>query len=303
MSALSRRARPAPAGRVAYVNGRYLPHADATVHVEDRGLQFADSIYEVCAVLDGRLMDEAGHLDRLERSVGALAIHMPMSRGALRIVMREMVRRNRVSDGLLYLQVTRGAHKRDHPMPATHRSTLIMTARPFKKAAVEKRRSEGIGVVTLPDMRWQRCDIKTTGLLANVMAKTDARKSGAFEAWLVDRDGYVTEGASTNVWIVTGEGVLVTRNLSPQILAGVTRLGVLNALAAEGFNAVEERAFTVKEAYAAREAFVTSASGGVLPVVSIDGREIGEGVPGAATRRIHELYTQFAEAAAKRARD
>jgi D-alanine transaminase len=303
MSAPSQRARPPPAGRVAFVNGRYLPHALATVHVEDRGLQFADSIYEVCAVLDGRLMDEAGHLDRMERSVGALSIHMPMARGALRIVMREMIRRNRLKDGLLYLQVTRGAYKRDHPMPANHRSTLIMTARPIKTAAVEKRRGDGIAVVTSPDMRWQRCDIKTTGLLANVMAKTDARKAGAFEAWLVDGDGYVTEGASTNAWIVTDEGVLVTRNLSPSILAGVTRLGVLSALARGGFNAIEERAFTVAEAYAAREAFVTSASGGVLPVISIDGCRIGEGTPGAATRRIHGLYTQFADAAALTAWD
>jgi D-alanine transaminase len=303
MSAPSQHHRPIPAGRVAYVNGRYLPHRAASVHVEDRGLQFADSIYEVCAVLDGRLMDEAGHLDRMERSVGALAIHMPMARGPLRIVMREMIRRNRLMDGLLYLQVTRGAHKRDHPMPAVHRSTLIMTARPVNKAAIEKRRADGIAAVTSADMRWQRCDIKTTGLLANVMAKTEARKAGGFEAWLVDRDGYVTEGASTNAWIVTDEGVLVTRNLSPNILAGVTRLGVLNALAAEGFNAIEERAFTVEEVYAAREAFVTSASGGVLPVISIDGRRIGEGSPGAATRRIHGLYTRFADAAARTAWD
>jgi D-alanine transaminase len=228
---------------------------------------------------------------------------MPMARGALRIVMREMIRRNRLKDGLLYLQVTRGAYKRDHPMPANHQSTLIMTARPIKTAAVEKRRADGIAVVTSPDMRWQRCDIKTTGLLANVMAKTGARKAGAFEAWLVDREGYVTEGASTNAWIVTEEGVLVTRNLSPNILAGVTRLGVLSALSVEGFNAIEERAFTVAEAYAAREAFVTSASGGVLPVISIDGRRVGEGTPGAATRRIHGLYTQFADAAAETAWD
>jgi D-alanine transaminase len=293
--------RPAPAGRIAYVNGRYVAHADAAVHVEDRGLQFADSIYEVCAVLDGRLMDEEGHLDRLERSLGALEIAMPMGRGPLRLVMRETIRRNRLKNAMLYLQVTRGAHKRDHPMPAVHTSTLIMTVRPVSIGAVEKRRADGIAVVTCEDMRWGRCDIKTTGLLANVMAKTQARKNGAFEAWLVDRDGFVTEGASTNAWIVTGEGVLVTRNLSQNILAGVTRLGVLNALAREGFNAVEERAFSVAEAYAAREAFVTSASGGVLPVISIDGRPIADGKPGATTRRIHALYAELARAAAKTA--
>jgi D-alanine transaminase len=301
MNASPVHSRPAPAGRIAYVNGRYVAHADAMVHVEDRGLQFADSIYEVCAVLDGRLMDEEGHLDRLERSLGALSIAMPMGREPLRFVMRETIRKNRLKNAMLYLQVTRGAHKRDHPMPHPHKATLIMTVRPVNIGAVEKRRTDGIAIVTCQDMRWGRCDIKTTGLLANVMAKTQARKSGAFEAWLVDRDGYVTEGASTNAWIVTGEGVLVTRNLSQNILAGVTRLGVLNALAREGFNAIEERAFTVAEAQAAHEAFVTSASGGVLPVVSIDGRQIADGRPGATTRRIHALYAQFARAAAKTA--
>jgi D-alanine transaminase len=298
---LASHARPAPAGRIAYVDGRYVPHASAAVHVEDRGLQFADSIYEVCAVLDGRLMDEEGHLDRLKRSVGELSIAMPMEREALRIVMRETVRKHRLKNGLLYLQVTRGAHRRDHPMPGAHRSTLIMTARSINVGAVEKRRADGVAIVTLEDMRWGRCDIKTTGLLANVMAKTKARESGAFEAWFVDRDGLVTEGASTNAWIVTEEGVLVTRNLSHNILAGVTRLNVLNALAREGFNAIEERAFSVKEAEAAREAFITSASGGVLPVISINGRAIGDGRPGATTRRIHALYAEFARAAAQSA--
>jgi D-alanine transaminase len=299
MTPSSVHARRTPTGRIAYVDGRYVPHGSASVHVEDRGLQFADSVYEVCAVLNGRLMDEEGHLDRLERSLKALGIAMPMARESLRAVMREMIRRNRLPDGLLYLQVTRGAHRRDHPMPALHKSTLIMTARPMNVAAVEKRRAEGVAVVSLPDIRWGRCDIKTTGLLPNVMAKTEAKKLGAFEAWLVDREGFVTEGASTNAWIVTKEGVVVTRNLSDNILAGVTRLGVLTALGEEGFNAIEERPFTVEEAHAAREAFVTSASGGVIPVVSIDGRRIGEGHPGAATRRIHALYAQFAHAAAE----
>jgi D-alanine transaminase len=213
--------------------------------------------------------------------------------------MREMIRRNRLSNALLYLQVTRGTHKRDHPMPGAHKSTLIMTVRPFNIAAVEKRRAEGVAVITLPDIRWGRCDIKTTGLLPNTMAKTEARKQGAFEAWMIDRDGYITEGASTNAWIVTGEGVLVTRNLSSQILAGVTRLGALNALAREGFNAIEERAFTLKEALGAREAFVTSASGGVLPVVSIDGKAIGDGRPGKTTLRVHALYAELSQAEAK----
>jgi D-alanine transaminase len=299
MSSRAVHARPAPAGRIAYVDRRYLPHASASVHVEDRGLQFADSIYEVCAVLDTRLMDEEGHLDRLERSLAALDMKMPMARAALRIVMRETIRRNRMTDGLLYLQVTRGAHRRDHPFPKSHRSTLIMTARSVNLAAVEKRRTEGIAIVTLPDIRWGRCDIKATGLLPNVMAKSQARKLGAFEAWLVDRERFITEGTSTNAWIVTGEGILVTRQLSDSILAGVTRLGVLAALAREGFNAIEERAFTVEEAYAAREAFMTSASGGVVPVVCIDGQIIGNGSPGTATKRVHALYSEFAHPAAQ----
>ena len=299
MNRTSDHSRPIPGGRVAYVNGRYLPHRDATVHIEDRGLQFADSIYEVCSVIGGRLMDEQGHLDRLERSLGALGIAMPLDRRALLEVMRETIRRNRLSSALLYLQVTRGSHKRDHPMPAAHKSTLIMTVRPFNIAAVDKRRAEGVAVITLPDIRWGRCDIKTTGLLPNTMAKTEARKQGAFEAWLVDADGYITEGASTNAWIVTGEGVLVTRNLSVHILPGVTRLGVLNALAREGFNAIEERPFTLKEAGEASEAFVTSASGGVLPVVSIDGQKVGDGRPGDVTHRVHTLYAELSQSEAR----
>jgi D-alanine transaminase len=299
MSRSSIHARPVPGGRIAYVNGRYLPHREACVHVEDRGLQFADSIYEVCAVIDRRLMDEEGHLDRLERSLAALAMPVPMARSALKVVMREMIARNRLKDGLLYLQVTRGAFRRDHAIPAAKRSTLIATMRSFNLAAVAKRRAEGISVVTASDIRWGRCDIKTTGLLANALAKTEARKKGAFESWLVDRDGFVTEGASTNAWIVTGEGVLVTRSLSPNILAGVTRLGVLSALAAHGANAVEERVFTVEEAKSAREAFITSASGGVLPVTTIDGRTVGDGKPGPTTLRVHTLYSEFAQATAK----
>ena len=282
-------ARPVPGGRVAYVDGRYLPHGGASVHIEDRGLQFADSIYEVCAVIDGRMLDEEGHLDRLDRSLKALAMTPPMARGPLKTVMREMLRRNRLRHGLLYLQVTRGAHRRDHPIPNQARPTLIMTARNLSAAAIEKRRVEGVGVVTLPDIRWGRCDIKTTGLLANVLAKTEARRAGAFEAWFVDRDGFITEGSSTNAWIVTAAGNLVTRDLGSNILAGVTRATILRALAKEGM-IIEERAFSLEEAKTAREAFFTSATGNVVPVVAIDGRSIGNGRPGSITERVHGLY-------------
>jgi D-alanine transaminase len=292
--ALQMSRRKSPTGRVAYVDGRYLPHAAASVHVEDRGLQFADSVYEVCAVNGGLLMDEAGHLNRLERSLKELAMELPMQRPALKAVMRETLRRNRLKDGLLYLQVTRGAYRREHMIPDAKRPSLIVTARAIDPQSYEKRRAEGIAVASVPDIRWGRCDIKTTGLLPNVLAKTKARQAGAYEAWLVDAKGCITEGSSTNAWIVSKDDVLVTRDLASNILAGVTRAGVFAALSRAGINAVEERAFTLAEAHAAREAFISSASGGVLPVVRIDGRPVGDGKPGPTTLRIHSLYRELA---------
>jgi D-alanine transaminase len=279
-----------PSGRTAYVNGRFVPHGQAGVHIEDRGLQLGDGVYEVFLVRDGRLMDEAGHLDRLERSVGEIEMAMPMGRAALTLVMHELVRRNRVRDGFLYLQVTRGAVKRDHPIPAKQpRPTLIMTARPFDLAGANKRAADGVAVVTRQDERWARCDIKTTQLLANLMAKTSARRDGGYEAWLVDRDGFVTEGASTTAWIVDAEGRVITRGLSHAILPGVTRRVILEA-AAEAQVPVLERAFTPDEARQAREAFISSASGAAVPVVMIDGAKVGDGKPGPLTRRIGELH-------------
>ena len=291
--------RQRPQGRIAYVDGRYLPHAGAAVHIEDRGLQFADAVYEVCSVNEGLLLDEQGHLDRLERSLKELSIPMPMTRDALKVVTREVMRRNRLKDGLIYLQVTRGAYRRDHAIPQTVRPSLIITARSLDPKTYDKRRAEGVSVVTLKENRWGRCDIKTTGLLPNVLAKTEARKDGAYEAWFVDTDGFVTEGASTNAWIVTGKDVLVTRDLKANILAGVTRKGVLAALSHHGINAIEERAFTLKEANAASEAFITSASGGVIPVVTIDGRAVGTGRPGPMAARVHALYRDLSLAEAK----
>jgi D-alanine transaminase len=288
-----------PSGRVAYVDGRYLPHAGAAVHIEDRGLQFADAVYEVCSVNDGLLLDEEGHIDRLERSLRELAIPMPMGRAALMAVMREVMRRNRLKDGLIYLQVTRGAFRRDHAIPQEARPSLIITARSLDPRTYDKRRAEGIAVMTVKENRWGRCDIKTTGLLPNVLAKTEARKGGAYEAWFVDGDGFITEGASTNAWIITKRDVLVTRDLKANILAGVTRKGVLAALSQHGINAIEERAFTLKEASEASEAFITSASGGVIPVVKIDGKPIGAGKPGPMAARIHALYRDMSLAEAK----
>ena len=291
--------RTRPQGRIAYVDGRYVPHPGAVVHIEDRGLQFADAVYEVCSVNDGLLLDETGHLDRLERSLRELLIPMPMTRAALKAVMRETLRRNRLRDGLLYLQVTRGAYRRDHAIPENAKPSLILTARSLDPKTYDKRRADGISVVTAKDIRWGRCDIKTTGLLPNVLAKTEARKGGGYEAWLVDANGFVTEGSSTNAWIVTKNDVVVTRALTDNILAGVTRAGVLAALARHGINAIEERAFTVEEAFGASEAFITSASGGVIPVVKIDGHPIGAGKPGPMGARIHALYRELSLAEAR----
>lgn len=283
-----------PAGRIAYVNGAYVPHRHAQVHIEDRGLQFADAIYEVFAVSGGALFDEEEHLDRLERSLRELAMAEPMSRRALKFVLREVVRRNQVDEGLLYLQVTRGAVRRDHAIPkSAPRPSLIMTARRIDSRAAEMRRQNGIRVISRPDERWARCDIKSTALLANILAKTAARDAGAFEAWLIDPDGTVTEGSSTSAWIVDVEGRLVTRSLSNAILPGVTRRVVMDALA-EAQLPVVERQFTMAEALGAPEAFISAATIGATPVVAIDGKTIGDGNPGPVTKRVQELYGRLA---------
>jgi D-alanine transaminase len=288
-----------PAGRTAYVNGRYVPHGQAGVHIEDRALQFADGIYEVVGIIDGQIFDEDEHLARLERSVGEIGIAMPMGRKALKLVIREIARRNRVKNGLVYMQVTRGASRRDHPVPAkSPRPTLIVTARNLKTADIERQRAEGVKVITHKDERWARRDIKSTALLPNILAKTAARKAGAYEAWLVDPDGFVTEGSSTSAWIVDKNGHIVTRNLSNDILPGVTRRVIMEA-AAEAQMPVIERKFTPAEAVKAREAFYTAASAGAIPIVAIDGKPIGDGKPGPVTKRVHELYRRMAELRAK----
>ncbi|HEX4178522.1 MAG TPA: D-amino-acid transaminase, partial [Rhizomicrobium sp.] len=278
---------------------RYLPHHTAGVHIEDRALQLGDGIYEVCNVIGGVMLDEEPHLDRMERSLLELGMAMPMGRAALKLVMREMIAKNRIADGFLYMQVTRGAVKRDHIPPADGpRPTLIMTMRAQDLAGLAQRMEKGIAVSTQPDIRWGRCDIKTVQLLPNLLAKQAARKTGAFEAWLVDDDGYVTEGASTNAWIVDRDGTVITRDLSNAILPGVTRRIILEALA-EAQMTVVERKFTVAEAKTAREAFLSSATGAAVPVVAIDGQTLGNGMPGALTRRIRELY--FSKAGPKSA--
>ena len=282
--------------RIAYVNGRYRPHRDAKVHIEDRGFQFADGVYEVCEVRNARLVDERRHMERLVRSLGELRIRLPMSLKALSIVLHETVRRNRVVDGLAYLQITRGVARRDFgfPPPGTAPS-VVVTARHLDRLRGERVAAEGISVVTVPETRWARVDIKSVSLLPNVLAKQAAREQGTQEAWFVDAKGFVTEGASSNAWIVTRDRKVVTRPTGREILRGITRTVVLDVVAAQGL-ALEERPFTVAEVFAAGEAFVTAASQIVTPVVRIDGKPIGDGRPGpvaAALRREFHRYAEF----------
>jgi D-alanine transaminase len=283
-------------GRVAYVNGRYVRHADAAVHIEDRGFQFADGVYEVWAVFAGRLADAAGHFARLSRSLGELRIAPPMGERALMAVLRETLRRNRVHDGLVYLQVNRGVARRDHPFPDPPVApSIVVTARSVNHAAAEARAARGVAVVSVAENRWGRCDIKTVGLLPNVLAKQKAREAGAAEAWFVDELGLVTEGASSNAWIVDQDGVLRTRDVQANILRGVTRLAVMRLIAETGLP-LDERPFTLEEAKSAREAFVTGAGSLVLPVVRVDDAIVGDGRPGPVAKRLRELYIGQARA-------
>jgi len=281
--------------RIAYVNGRYLPRAQAKVSVEDRGFQFADGVYEVCEVRAGRLIDERRHMARLDRSLSELRIARPMAPAALAIVLHETVRRNRVRDGIVYVQISRGAARRDFAFPPREtRPTLVVTARSSDLARLERLATEGVAVVTVPDIRWGRVDIKSVALLPNVLAKQAARDAGTHEAWLVDEAGRVTEGASSNAWIVAQDGKLITHPLGPDILPGITRSVVIDLIKAQGLT-FEERAFSIEEAYAAREAFITSASQIVLPVVRIDGRPVGNGAPGLIAAALRRDYHRHAE--------
>ena len=281
--------------RVAYVNGRYIEHRRAAVHVEDRGYQFADGVYEVIHLYRGRLIDEEPHLDRLDRSLGELSIAWPVSRAVLALAMRELVRRNRYTTGLLYIQVTRGVAPRDHKFPTDTRAALVMTVRPISEFPPEMR-DEGVRVVTIDDLRWARCDIKTVALLPNVLGKQAAAESGAFEAWMCDADGFVTEGTSSNAWIVTADGTLVTRPAGPDILRGVTRQAI-SRLAAEMGIAFEERKFSREEALEAREAFLSNSSHFVTPVTIIDDVVIANGMPGSLSSALHDRYTDFMNSA------
>ncbi len=278
--------------RIAYVNGRYVPHRAARVHIEDRGYQFADGVYEVVAVRHGRLVDEVPHLDRLDRSLDAMRMAAPMSRTPLRHAMREVIRRNRVEDGIVYLQISRGVAPRGHAFPKGIAPALVITAKRLAPnfAQMEK----GIAVVTLPDIRWKRRDIKTVNLAANVLAKQRALDAGAYDAWLVGEDGMISEGTASNAWIVTNAKELVTHAPDHRILNGITRLAVKQLAEQEGYRFVE-RPFAKAEAVAAVEAFITGTTSWVTPVIAIDGKPVGTGKPGPLTRALQRLYAVHAD--------
>jgi D-alanine transaminase len=277
--------------RYAYVNGRYVPHAQAQVHIEDRGYQFADGVYEVILIHDGCLVDGEPHLDRLGYSLQALRIPWPMARTALGLVLSELIARNGVASGTVYLQVTRGVAARDHKFPARAKPSLVATTK-RQKPAPGALPAAGVAVITQPDIRWRRCDIKSVSLLPNILAKQAAAEAGAFEAWLVDGDGCITEGSSTNAWIVTRAGRLVTRNLSAAILSGITRLSLLQLVQSQGIE-FEERRFSIAEAKEASEAFLTSTTSLVLPVTRIDGQVVGDGKPGPLTMTLRDNYLRY----------
>ena len=277
--------------RIAYVNGRFTRHRDAAVHVEDRGYQFADAVYEVIAIRNGRFVDEEPHLDRLDRSLGELRMAPPVARTALRHILRETVRRNRVRNGIVYFQVSRGVARRDHAFPAHRDSSLVVTARSTVPRSAA--RAGGVSVVTTEDIRWKRCDIKTVGLLPNVLAKQAAAEAGAYEAWMVTPDGDVTECTSANAWIVTAGREVVTRPPTHAILNGIARRTVRALAEREGY-AVVERVFALDEALGAAEAFLTSTTSQVMPVVKIDGMPVGDGTPGPLTAALQAHYDAHA---------
>lgn len=281
--------------RIIFVNGSYLPYADASIHVEDRSLQFADGVYEVCEVRGGHLIDETRHMERLERSLHELRIALPMSRKAIGRILRETVRRNRVSDGMVYLQISRGIARRDFIFPGLETApSVICLARRASRKAGDESAQHGISVITIPDIRWQRPDIKSVSLLPNVLARQTAIEKGAKEAWLVDKDGFVTEGAASNAWIVDEQDRLITRPADFGILRGVTRGVIIELAKRQGIELVE-RAFTVEDAKQAREAFLTSATSNVLPIVRIDDAPIGGGKPGRFASELRRLFHTEAE--------
>jgi D-alanine transaminase len=281
--------------RIVFLNGSFLPLEDAKIPIMDRGFLFADGVYEGYGVLDGRLIDNEGHLHRLERSLAEIRIPNPHTREQWTELMNELIRRNGMEEGFVYLQVTRGVAERDFFFPDDTQPTVAMFTQ-AKAIASAPIAETGMAVISVPDLRWKRRDIKSLSLLAQVLAKQAAREAGAHEAWLVE-DGYVTEGGSSSAFIITKNNSIVVRPLSHAILPGITRQSVLRFVQETGL-AMEERLFTLEEAYDAAEAFLTSASNFVVPIVSIDGHRVGDGKPGPRTRRLRELYIEMARATA-----
>ncbi|PIB92100.1 D-amino-acid transaminase [Caulobacter sp. FWC2] len=280
--------------RFAYVNGRFVRHGEAAVHIEDRGYQLADGVYEVWAVFGGKLADAEGHFARLWRSLDELRIAHPMSEASLTLVLREAVRRNKVKEGLCYIQITRGVARRDHafPNPAVPPS-IVITAKSLDRAATESKAAKGASVISVPENRWGRCDIKSIGLLPNALAKQAARERGAIEAWFVDDMGLVTEGASSNAWIIDAEGMLRTRDTNANILRGITRSTLLEVIRETGLP-FSEKPFTIAEAQAAREAFITGAGSLVTPITQVDGVKLGDGAPGPVAIGLRRSYIERA---------
>ena len=277
--------------RVSYVNGRYHPHKEVNVHVEDRGYQFADGVYEVILVKNRLLVDQIPHLDRLERSLKALEIPRPMKRQALKMVLEEVIDRNKFKNGIVYIQITRGVARRDHGFPKISKPTLVITARPLK-IPVKGTESKGAKVITLPDIRWKRCDIKSVSLLPNVLGKQAARTAGAQEAWQYDEEGFITEGTSTNAWILDHNNNLITRYLDEAILSGVTRLTVINLAETEGIKIVEQP-FSIDDVKNCKEAFFTSSTSFLTPVTQINETVIGDGSPGEFTKKLLLSYMNY----------
>ncbi|HTV32117.1 MAG TPA: D-amino-acid transaminase [Methylocella sp.] len=276
--------------RVAYVNGRYVLHRDAVVSIDDRGYQFGDGVYEVCEVFRGALIDEKRHFDRLAFSLAELKIKPPLRNSALGFVIREVLRRSKTINGFLYVQVTRGTAQREHVFPPSFvRPNLIVTARNVDFEKSEEKAAKGVNVLTTEDLRWRRVDIKTTNLLPNVLARQLAYEHGAYEAWLIDAAGMVTEGAASNAWIVNEAGTIITHQLDHSILRGITRTTLIEIIAAQELK-LEERRFSLEEALAAREAFMTGATALVMPIVRINGRPIGTGLPGSLTLKLRALF-------------
>ena len=275
--------------RISYIDGVYQPLNMPGILVEDRGYQFADGVYEVCAIRGGKLLDEARHLDRLDYSLAALDMPPPMSRAALQQVMRETLRRNRVRDGILYMQVSRGVAPREHMFNPDLKPVLVITARPIAADRRAQIMKKGISVVSVPDQRWARCDIKSISLLPNVLARQSARNAKVQEAWQIDGQGMVTEGAATNAWIVDAKGVLRTRPASHEILNGIVRQVLLDCVADLGMR-FEEKPFSLKEALAAKECFSTASTMSVFPVIEIDGQKIGAGKPGEVAKMLSDAY-------------